>query len=163
MKKTKILTLTAMFAALAVVGSFIKIPVPPGSAALDSTAAFISMAFLPAPFAALAGAIGHIATALTSGFPLTLPIHLLIAVEMAIIVGIGAWLYHKGKHKISWLWVLIANGILSPIPYYFILSPAMYVAVAPSILIATSINVIVSLILLPILQKIVVRSGVALK
>lgn len=163
MAKTKTLTLTAMFAALAVVGSFIKIPVPPGTAALDSTAAFISMAFLPAPFAAVAGAIGHLATALTSGFPLSLPIHLLIAVEMAIVAGVAALFYRKGLRKSAWIWIVIANGILSPLPYYFIISPAMYVAVAPGILIATALNVVVSLILLPILQKIIVRSGVGIQ
>lgn len=160
MAKTKTLTLTAMFAALAVIGSFIKLPVPPGTAALDSTPAFISMAFLPAPFAAIAGAFGHLATALTSGFPLSLPIHLLIAVEMAIVVGVAAIIYHKGFRKMAWLWIIFANGVLSPLPYYFIISPAMYVAVAPGILIATLVNVAVSVILLPILQKILARSGV---
>lgn len=160
MNKTKVLVLTAMFAALAVVGSFIKIPVPPGTAALDSTAAFVSMAFLPAPFAAAAGAIGHLATALTSGLPLTLPIHVLIAVEMAIVAGVAALLYKKGLHKLSWLWIIVSNGILSPLPYYFILSPAMYMAVAPGILIATLVNVVVAGILLPILQRILSRSGV---
>lgn len=163
MTKTKNLTLTAMFAALAVVGSFIKIPVPPGTAALDSTAAFISMAFLPAPFAAVAGAIGHLATALTSGFPLSLPIHLLIALEMAIVAGVAALFYRKGFRKSAWLWIIIANGILSPLPYYFIISPAMYIAAAPGILIATCVNVVVSLILLPVLQKIIIRSGVSIQ
>lgn len=157
MKKTKLLTLTAMFAALAVVGSFIKIPVPPGTAALDSTAAFVSMAFLPAPLAAAAGAIGHIATALTSGFPLSLPIHLLIAVEMAIVAGVAALIYKRGRRAMSWVWIIVANGILSPIPYYFILSPAMYIAVAPGILIATSINVVVAAILIPVLQRVLAR------
>lgn len=149
-----------MFAALAVVGSFIKIPVPPGTAALDSTAAFVSIAFLPAPFAAAAGAIGHIATALTSGFPLSLPIHLLIAVEMAIVAGVAAVFYKKGMRKISWAWIIIANGLLSPLPYYFIISPAMYVAVAPGIFLATLVNVVVACILLPILHKVLSRSGV---
>lgn len=157
MKKTKLLTLTAMFAALAVIGSFIKIPVPPGSAALDSTAAFVSMAFLPAPLAAAAGAIGHIATALTSGFPLSLPIHLLIAVEMAVVVGVATLIYKRGRRAMSWVWIIVANGILSPIPFYFILSPAVYIAVAPGILIATSINVVVAAILIPVLQRVLVR------
>lgn len=160
MNKTKLLTLTAMFAALAVVGSFIKIPVPPGTAALDSTAAFISMAFLPAPFAAAAGAIGHLATALTSGFPLTLPFHLLIALEMAIVAGVGAWIYKKGHKVFAWIWLVISNGLVSPLPFYFLISPAMYVAVAPGILIATVINVGVSIVLLPVLLKVLNRSGV---
>lgn len=160
MNRTKLLVLTAMFAALAVIGSFIKIPVPPGTAALDSTAAFVSMAFLPAPFAAAAGAIGHIATALTSGFPLTLPIHLLIAVEMAVVAGVAAMLYKKGLHKLSWAWLIVSNGLLSPIPYYFIISPAMYVAVAPGIFIATLVNVVAAAILLPILVKVLARRGV---
>ncbi|MBQ0141003.1 MAG: ECF transporter S component [Kurthia sp.] len=163
MAKTKTLTLTAMFAALAVVGSFIKIPVPPGTAALDSTPAFISMAFLPAPFVAIAGAFGHIATALTSGFPLSLPIHVLIAVEMAVVAGVAAVIYRKGFRKMAWVWIIIANGVLSPLPYYFIISPAMYIAVAPGILIATLVNVVVSLLLLPILQKIIFRSGVGIQ
>lgn len=160
MNKTKTLVLTALFAALAVIGSFIKIPIPPGTPALDAAPAFVSMAFLPAPFAAAAGAIGHIATSFTAGFPLTLPIHILIAAEMAIVVGVGAYLFKKGKKALAWVWVAISNGVLAPLPFYWIISPAVYVAVAPGLLMATGINVVVACIVLPFLQKKLAQSGI---
>ncbi|GEK33230.1 ECF transporter S component [Kurthia sibirica] len=159
MAKTKLLTTTALIAALCVVGSFIKIPVPPGTPALDAAPAFLSIAFLPAPFAAAAGIIGHLATALTSGFPLTLPLHLLIAAEMGIVVLGAALLYRAGMKKIAWLWIIIANGILSPLPFYFILSKAIYSAIAPGILMATLINVGVAVLAMPMLQKVFQRRG----
>lgn len=160
MKKTRLLVLTAMFVALSVIGSFIKIPVPPGTPALDSVPAFISIAFIPTPLAAAAGALGHMATALSSGFPLTLPFHIFIALEMAVVVGIAAIIYRKRMKKLAWGWIILSNGVLSPLPFYFLLSPAMYFAVAPGILVATLINVVVGLILLPLLKKAFIRTGV---
>lgn len=160
MTKTKLLTRTALIAALCVIGSFIKIPVPPGTPALDAAPAFLSIAFLPAPFAAAAGIIGHLATALTSGFPLTLPIHLLIAAEMGLVVLIAAFLYQHGFKKTTWLWIFISNGVLSPLPYYFILSPKMYFLVAPGIIVATAINVVVAMLAMPILQRVLARKSV---
>mgnify|MGYP007126053236 CR=1 FL=1 len=151
--KLKLMTLTAFIASLSVIGSLIKVPGIITSAALDSAPAFLSVAFLPPVYSGIAGGLGHLATAYTSGFPFG-PLHILIAVEMFIIVAVFNVLHKKGFTIVKWIFLIIANGILSPLPFYFIISPAFYISALPSLLVATVINVILVLIIMPILVRI---------
>ena len=162
MDKTKLrfIILTALIAAICVIGSFIKVPVGIiGTAALDSAPALISAVFLPPVFAGAAGALGHIATGLTSGFPLGV-LHILIAAEMFIIVAIFAKMHQKGLHILKWLFVMIANGVIAPIPFYFIISPAFYIGSIASLTIATAVNCLIAIIVMPVLKTVVQRAGV---
>jgi riboflavin transporter len=72
----------AIFTALAVVGSFIK-PDPASSIAFDSFAGFIVALLFGATEGALVCGLGHLSTAVVSGFPLGI-LHLPIALGMAI-------------------------------------------------------------------------------
>lgn len=156
--RLKLITLTAMMASLCVIGSFIKVPGPIGSAALDSAPAFIAVAILPPVFASIAGLIGHLATALTSGMPLG-PFHFLIAAEMFVIVLVFAQLHHKQYNTIKWLFLIVANGIIAPLPFYFVISPAFYVGAVPSLVVATLINAIVAWMTIPLIEKAKIRIG----
>jgi Protein of unknown function (DUF1393). len=63
------------------------------------------------------GAAGHLFSAMLSGFPLTLPMHLVIAAEMGAICGLTGWLAQKRKCPI-WLAALLAfvlNAFVSPL------------------------------------------------
>lgn len=159
MKQTKVLTLTAMVIALCAIGAVIKIPAFITTAALDAAPALISAVFLPPMLAGVAGALGHILTALTSGMPLG-PLHVIIAIEMLIVVSIFAILHQKNYHLLKWIWLLVGNGVLSALPFYFIISPAFFVASVPGLLIATVINGILAAVLIPIIQKVVMRKEV---
>ena len=55
----KRITLTALFAALCVIGGLIKIPSGIGSLALDTVPALVSAAFLPPVFSGIAAMLGH--------------------------------------------------------------------------------------------------------
>lgn len=158
-KKLRLMILTALMSALCVIGSFIKVPGVITTAALDSTPALLSAAFLPPMYSAAVGAIGHIATGYTSGFPMG-PMHILIAVEMTIIVGVFALMHKKGLHKMKWLFALIANGVISPLPFAFIFSWEFYIAAVPGLLVATAINLVICAVLLPIVSKIAVQMKV---
>lgn len=163
MEKTKLrlIILTALIAAICVMGSFIKVPVGMiTTAALDSAPAFISAVFLPPVFAGAAGAFGHIATGFTSGFPLGV-FHGLIAIEMFVIVAVFAWLHRKGHHFLKWIFAIVANGILSPLPFYFLISPAFYLGALPSLFIATVIYVAIAAVVMPILKNVIQRVGVS--
>ncbi|MGG0656569.1 ECF transporter S component [Rummeliibacillus pycnus] len=152
MMKLRIITLTAMVSALCAVGAMIKIPVGVTSAALDSAPAFLGAALLPAPAAGIAAAIGHIVSAGVGGFPYG-PFHILIAIEMFLVVW-GFAKLHQNKHQIlKWVYAIIANGILSPLPFYWLISPEMFYGVTPGILIATIINVVIAGICMPIVSK----------
>lgn len=158
--KLRLIILTALIAAICVIGSFIKVPVGiVATAALDSAPAFISAIFLPPVFAGAAGALGHIATGLTSGFPLGI-LHILIAVEMFFIVAVFAIMHQKGLHIFKWLFVVFANGVIAPIPFYFIISPAFYIGSIASLTIATAVNCLIAILVMPVLKTVVQRARV---
>lgn len=157
--KLRYMALTAFVAAICVIGSFVKVPGFITTAALDSAPAMIGAAFLPPIFAGAAGAIGHIATGLTSGFPLGV-FHGIIALEMFIIITLFTVLHRKGQHLLKWSFMIVANGIIAPLPFYFLISPEFYIGSIASLTVATIINVVVAIIVMPVLKTVMIRSGV---
>lgn len=150
------LTLTAMIAAICAVGALIKVPSPISSAALDSAPAFLSVVFLSPLLAGVAGMIGHLITALTAGFPFG-PLHIIIAVEMFIVVWIFGIMHKKGLHFWKWPVALVLNGIIAPLPFYFIISPSFFWISVPGLLMATLINLVIVAVAMPIVSKVFVR------
>lgn len=146
--------MTALFAALCAVGGYIKIPSGIGSLALDTVPALLAITVLPPVFAGLAALLGHTASALYAGFPLG-PFHILIALEMLLIVYVFAKLHNGDHHIAKWIFFVIANGIVAPLPFYFLISPAFFFGVVPMILLATIVNGVVAAVVMPILQQIV--------
>lgn len=155
-QKLRKLILTAMVAAICAVGAMIKVPTFISTAALDSAPAFLGVVFLSPILAGAAGLIGHFITALTSGFPLG-PLHIIIAVEMLIVVWVFGMMHKKGMHFWKWPVALVLNGIVAPLPFYFIISPAFFWGALGSILMATVINLIIVAVVMPILSKVFVR------
>ncbi|MCH4072139.1 ECF transporter S component [Pseudoramibacter sp.] len=78
---TRQLVYAALFIALSFVGANIKIM---GSIAFDSLPAFIAVLVLGAPWGFVIGFLAHMLTAATSGFPLSLPVHLINGVMMGV-------------------------------------------------------------------------------
>lgn len=155
-QKLRKLILTAMVAAICAVGAMIKVPAFISTAALDSAPAFLGVVFLSPILAGVAGLIGHFITALTSGFPLG-PLHIIIAVEMLIVVWVFGEMDKKGMHFWKWPVALVLNGIVAPLPFYFIISPAFFWGALGSILMATVINLIIVAVVMPVLSKVFVR------
>lgn len=152
----KKMTMTALFAALCAVGGYIKIPSGIGSLALDTVPALLAATVLPPAFAGTAALLGHTASALYAGFPLG-PFHVLIAFEMLAIVYVFAKL-HNGNHPIGkWVFFVSANGILAPLPFYFLISPAFFWGALPVIILATVVNGLIAAIIMPILQQVFQR------
>ncbi|QPA56171.1 ECF transporter S component [Lysinibacillus sphaericus] len=160
MDRQKLMTwiLTAMVAAICAVGAAIKVPAFISTAALDSAPAFLGVVFLSPLLAGIAGFIGHFISALTAGFPLG-PLHVIIAVEMFIVVWIFGIMHKKGMHFWKWPVALVLNGIVAPLPFYFIISPAFFLGALGSIFIATAINLIIVAVVMPILSKVFVRKA----
>lgn len=79
--KTKLLVMYALFIALAVIGAQIKVA---GSIAFDSLPGFLAALVLGPVAGAVIVFIGHMVSAALVGFPLSIPIHLLVAVIMAL-------------------------------------------------------------------------------
>ncbi len=150
--QVKRLTVTAMFAALCAVGGLLIIPLGIGSTALDSAPALVSVIFLPPIYSGIVALIGHTASAMYSGFPLG-PFHVLIALEMLLIVFVFARLHNAKRHLSKWLFFIIANGIIAPLPFYFLISPAFFLGALPSIFIATVANAGIAAIVIPALRN----------
>lgn len=158
--KTKIntrnLVLAAMFIAISFVGANLKIM---GTIAFDSLPAFMSTLMMGPVYGAVIGAIAHFLTAATSGFPLTLPVHIIIMIEMAITMYLFGVSYNKFKGKsnnigiiVSTIVAILINGPIST----FALIPIMgnsVLSFIPLLTVAAALNVIFAHIIFKLLPK----------
>jgi uncharacterized membrane protein len=150
--KTRKLVLTALFIALSFIGANLKIM---DTIAFDSMSGFLGAIILGPFYGALIGALGHFLTALTSGFPLSLPVHLIIMAGMGVTMLAFGFIfkYFSSKNYIlsvvlSLIAAVIINGpllliVLSPllIP---VLGKAGLIAMVPVLSGAAALNVIIA-------------------
>jgi len=149
----KNLTLCAMFIALSVAGAFIK---PFGnSIAFDSLPAFLAASVMGPFFGAAVGFLGHLISASLAGFYLTLPIHLIIAVEMAFVMFIYGFLVKRTNLIVSGLVAVLLNGVAATA--VFILVPSMgipfFLAMVGPLTIVSAINVVLAVLIHVSLEK----------
>lgn len=111
--KLRKLILTALFIALSFVGANFKIA---GSIAFDSMPGFLGTLILGPWYGAVIGAAGHFLTAVTSGFYLTLPVHIILMIAMAITMYLFGLTYRILKSKnsaaviVSSIVAIVING-----------------------------------------------------
>lgn len=146
--KLKTLTQVGVLVALSVIGAFIKIPSVVGSLAFDAVPGyFAALCFSPVIGASVA-VLGHAATATWSGFPLGIPVHMLISTGMCCAAYTTGALAKHNLYVGALAGVLI-NGLL--LPAVFIALPqfgtAFFVTATPSILAASVLNVTASVLL----------------
>jgi riboflavin transporter len=140
------LAIMAIFIALSAVGSLIKIPSPLGSIGLDSAPGFFAAIAFGGWVGFIVIAIGHLLSAAIVGFPLTLPVHLAIALAMGVCALVFRWL---GRKSLVWLIVaVIATSLLNSFGLGLIVLPiggwGMYVASVPSLLVAAVVNLVIA-------------------
>ncbi len=149
----KNITLCAMFIALSVAGAFIK---PFGnSIAFDSLPAFLAASIMGPLFGAIVGFLGHLISAALSGFALTLPLHLIIAVEMAAVMLIYGFMVQKTRIVPSGIVAVFLNGVAATA--VFILIPGMginfFLAMVGPLTLISTINVILAVLIHISLKK----------
>lgn len=149
----RLLTLTAMIATLCALGALVKLPVGIGTAALDAVPALVSVAILPPIFSGIAASIGHMVSALSAGMPFG-PFHFFIAVEMFVILWVFALLHRAGKSIWKWVFFVLANSVLAPLPFYFLIGPAFFYTAAPSLFLASCLNAGISFLLAPMVERV---------
>ena len=156
---TKTLVIVALFIALSFIGSYLKIF---GTIAFDSLPAFLAALLLGPVHGAAIGFLGHLFTAITSGFPMSVPMHIVIAATMALtMLGFG-YTYKALVKRVSVTGVLVLTGgvgVLLNGPVSLAFSIGMMtvligseaalglIALLPILTIAAAINVILSIIL----------------
>lgn len=154
----------AIFIALSAVGAMIKIPSPIGSIALDSFPALLAAVILGPVSGAIVAGLGHIISAFIGGMTLG-PFHFLIMVEMAVLTWMFSILYINGKKAGAFLLFFISNAFVLALPFAFLISPGFYTLLVPGLTVATAVNVVLAVLLLPrlepVLKKIIFKDGLA--
>ena len=154
--KTKRLVITGLFIALSFIGANIKIM---GTIAFDSMPAFLGTLMLGPIMGAIIGSVGHFLTALTSGFPLSVPVHMVIMVDMAATMLLFGMVYNKLKDKnkisaaiVSTIVAVIINGPVSVFAIVPIVGKGV-LSVLPILSLAALANVVIAIIVYKFIPK----------
>ena len=146
--KTKKLVITALFIALSFIGANIKIM---DTIAFDAMPGFLGALIVGPVYGAFIGAIGHFLTALTSGFPFTIPVHLIIMLGMAVTMLVFGSVYKYFSKKnygvaviLSLILGVIINGPLLLVVLIPILGKAVCIGMLPVLSLAAGINIIIA-------------------
>lgn len=136
----------AIFIALSAVGAMIKIPSSVGTIGLDSAPGY----FCALAFGYVEGAavifVGHLLTAGIVGFPLGLPLHLFIGVQM----GLWAIIVRFIKQNLG-LWPavfagVVLNGVASSFTSIFIGGMGAVIGIMPFLIAGSLFNVLIAAI-----------------
>lgn len=142
MPALRTLTRMAVLIALSAVGATLKVPALTGTPALDSAPGYFAALALGPGQGAVVAAAGHLLTALTAGFPLTVAIHVAIAAGMAgCAAAVGACGARRGPWWAAALGVLL-NGVVFPALFLPVpgFGPGFFTAMVVPLLVASALN-----------------------
>ncbi|NPV53967.1 MAG: ECF transporter S component [Firmicutes bacterium] len=139
----------AIFIALSAIGGFIKIPSPTGTVALDSMPGYLGALICGGKEGAIIAALGHIFSAATVGFPMTLPLHLFVAIQMAAYAAVFGYVAKRINSIAAVVIGILLNGVIAPA--LFIPLPgfgtAFFAGMLLPLILGSAINVIIAAIL----------------
>lgn len=150
--------LAAVFTAASTLGGFIKIPSPVGSIALDSAPGYFLACYVHPLLGGIVGAIGHLASAASAGFPLGF-VHVWVSLQMFF------WCFAFGSitFLINRLWAyipaaliaILLNGVVGPLmlAYLDIVPMSLAKAIIPILLVASAVNVFIAILASSFLAK----------
>ncbi|WP_022667494.1 alpha-ribazole transporter [Desulfospira joergensenii] len=136
----------AVFIALSGVGAMIKIPSPVGTIGLDSAPGY----FCGLAFGYMEGIwvifIGHLITAGIVGFPLGIPLHLFIGLQLAAWVVAFRWISQRLGPVAGSIAAIFLNGIISAFSMIFIGGMGAVLGTMPFLIAGSLVNVIIAVI-----------------
>lgn len=146
MKNTRKLVLIALFLAISYLGAFIKIPGPAQSIALDSFSGYLGGLVLGGVYGGFIGSLGHIFTSMVSGFPLSLPVHMIISAMMFFAILAYSILTKKFNIVVGTVVGTIINGVLMPVMLMVLpgMDKGFLIALIPILTIASFVNIIIA-------------------
>ncbi|MGV8146949.1 MAG: ECF transporter S component [Alkaliphilus sp.] len=153
--KTKKLVLTALLIATSFLGAYVHFPGT--TIALDSMPAFFAALMINPFVGLLVGVFGHFFTALLRGFPMSLPVHMMIMFGMAITMLAFGYTYKmvKATEKIK-LIIAMAVGMLFNAPIVLMLVSLVIgwgiFAMLPILLVGAFVNIFIAVILFQLLK-----------
>ena len=130
------LTIVAMLVAMCLVGANIKLM---GSIAFDAAPAFVGTLLLGPIYGVALGFWGHLVSSLIAGFPLSLPVHIIVAIMMAITMcaysmtrkWINKMVNHTTAIILSSIIAFLLNCPLSLLALYPLLGDMVYALFVP--------------------------------
>ena len=140
----KRLSIMAIFIALSAVGALIKIPSPVGTIGMDSAPGFFCALAFGGVTGAVVIAFGHLLTSAVVGFPMTIPIHLYIAFQMALWALCYRWVNEKLGLIPAVIVAIILNGVVSALAMFPIMGMGGVLGLMPFLVVGAAINVIIS-------------------
>ena len=142
----KRLSIMAIFIALSAVGALIKIPSPVGTIGMDSAPGFFSALAFGGLEGAIVIAFGHLLTSAVVGFPMTIPVHLYIAFQMALWALAYCWVNKKLGLIPAVIVGIILNGVVSSFAMLPMMGMGGVLGLMPFLIIGAALNVIISAI-----------------
>lgn len=142
----------AILVAVSAVGAFIKLPSPTGTVALDSAPGFVAAAAFGPGEGSIVGALGHMFSALITGFPLGLPIHLLVAAATVIWVGAFGIISRKINILVAAPIAILLNGVGGAALLIPILGVGIFATLVLPLTVGAAINVIVAVAVVRVLD-----------
>lgn len=146
----KTLTLVAMLIALSAVGALIKIF---NTVAFDSMPGYFAALYLGSLYGAIVIALGHLLTAVTSGFPLGVLNHLYIALQMAVYAYLFRVFYKKFNVYVAIVLTILLNGPLATLLFVPMFGWGFFIAWVFPLTIASFINISLAALIYKILSK----------
>ena len=143
----------SIFIALSAVGAMIKIPSPVGSIALDSASGYFCALAFGFPEGILVIAIGHVLTSGVVGFPLGLPLHLFISVQMALWAAAYRWLNQRFGLIAASVVTVFLNGVISSFTMIFIGGMGAAIGLMPFLLVGSLANIALAAISYRIIKR----------
>lgn len=147
------LSLSAALVALCIVGSFVKIPSPTGTVALDSLPGFFSALFLGYGEGALVAFLGHLLTSLNVGFPLGFPVHLLVALEMGGIALLFRLVSTRFGILAAVVSGVLANGVLAPLSLVPLFGWGFFLGILVPLVVGSLVNIVLAVILFQVVSR----------
>ncbi len=145
----------SVFIALRAVGALTKIPSPTGTVALDACPGYFVAAAYGYREGAFVAAIGHLLTALTIGFPLGLPVHCYIALQMAVWAAAFRLLTVRVHPVAGIVGGIVLNGLGSS----YLMVPIGGLGLATALLLPLLVGSFVNVLLASIAYSVVKRSN----
>ncbi|AFQ44118.1 ECF transporter S component [Desulfosporosinus meridiei] len=140
----KRLSIMAIFIALSAVGALIKIPSPVGTIGMDSAPGFFSALAFGGTTGGIVIAFGHMLTAAVNGFPMSIPVHLYIALQMALWAVAYRWVNEKIGLIPAVIVGILLNGVVSAFAMLPMMGMGGVLGLLPFLAVGAALNVIIS-------------------
>lgn len=142
----------SILVSLSAVGAFIKLPSPTGTVALDSAPGFVAAAAFGPGEGSIVGAFGHMFSALITGFPLGLPIHLLVAAFTVVWVGAFGIIARRINILVAAPIGVLLNGVGGAALLIPVLGKGIFATLVIPLTVGSAVNVIIAVAVFRVLD-----------